>query len=190
MIEDDFARFLGHGGPIPRTLLADDRDGTVVYLTSLTKPAAPSMRIGALIARGPVMDRMRAVRRVDDFFVAQPMQEAALELLTSPAWERHVRSLAVALRQRCGTLVAAITRQRPDWTVTQVPSGGLHVWVRLPPGSDDVEVARAARRLGVAVGAGSRYFATEPPAAHLRLGFAATADHAELVEAARRLAEL
>ncbi|MFC4998454.1 PLP-dependent aminotransferase family protein [Dactylosporangium cerinum] len=190
VIEDDFARFLGHGGPIPRTLLADDRDGTVVYLTSLTKPAAPSMRIGALIARGPVMDRMRAVRRVDDFFVAQPMQEAALELLTSPAWERHVRSLAVALRQRCGTLVAAITRQRPDWTVTQVPSGGLHVWVRLPPGSDDVEVARAARRLGVAVGAGSRYFATEPPAAHLRLGFAATADHAELVEAARRLAEL
>lgn len=31
--------------------------------------------------------------------------------------------------------------------------------------------------------AGSRHFATEPPAAHLRLGFAATADHAELPRA-------
>ncbi|WP_406063618.1 hypothetical protein [Streptomyces sp. NBC_01077] len=35
--------------------------------------------------------------------------------------------------------------------------------------------------------AGSRYFATEPPAAHLRIGFATTADHAELTEGARRL---
>jgi DNA-binding transcriptional MocR family regulator len=62
-----------------------------VHVTSLTKPAAPSLRIGALVARGPVMERMRAVRLVDDFFVTRPLQEAALELLSSPAWERHLR---------------------------------------------------------------------------------------------------
>ena len=45
---------------MPRPLVADDRDGTVVYVTSLTKPAAPSLRIGALVAHGPVMERMRA----------------------------------------------------------------------------------------------------------------------------------
>jgi DNA-binding transcriptional MocR family regulator len=188
VIEDDFARHLGHGEPQPRPLVADDRDGTVVYLTSLTKPAAPSLRIGALVGRGPVMERMRAVRLVDDFFVTRPMQEAALELVSSPSWDRHVRMLATALRQRCAALAAALGRELPDWTITGLPTGGLHLWIRLPAGEDDISVASAARQDNVAISAGSRYFATEPPAACLRLGFAATNDIAELAEGVRRLA--
>ncbi|MFV6031547.1 PLP-dependent aminotransferase family protein [Streptomyces sp. NPDC056264] len=187
VLEDDFARHLGHGGAVPRPLVADDRDGTVVHVTSLTKPAAPSLRIGALVARGPVMERMRAVRLVDDFFVTRPLQEAALEVLSSPSWDRHVRSLGTALRERCAVLAAAVTQEIPGATLGMLPTGGLHLWVRLPPGVDDTVLTAAARQRGVAVSAGSRYFATEPPAAHLRIGFAATADHAELLEGARRL---
>ncbi|MFD3998562.1 PLP-dependent aminotransferase family protein [Streptomyces sp. NPDC058548] len=187
VVEDDFARHLGHGGAVPRPLVADDLDGTVVHVTSLTKPAAPSLRIGALVARGPVMERMRAVRLVDDFFVTRPLQEAALEVLSSPSWDRHVRSLGAALRERCAVLAAAVARELPGATLAGLPTGGLHLWVRLPPGVDDTVLTGAARQHGVAVSAGSRYFATEPPAAHLRVGFAATADHAELAEGARRL---
>ncbi|MFE5484199.1 PLP-dependent aminotransferase family protein [Streptomyces sp. NPDC056527] len=187
VIEDDFARHLGHGGAVPRPLVADDRDGTVVHVTSLTKPAAPSLRIGALVARGPVMERMRAVRLVDDFFVTRPLQEAALEVLSSPSWDRHVRSLGTALRERCAVLSAAVAQEIPGATLSGPPTGGLHLWVRLPPGVDDTILTSAARQHGVAVSPGSRYFATEPPAAHLRLGFAATADHAELTQGVRRL---
>ncbi|MCX4981895.1 PLP-dependent aminotransferase family protein [Streptomyces sp. NBC_00572] len=187
VIEDDFARHLGHGGAVPRPLVADDRDGTVVHVTSLTKPAAPSLRIGALVARGPVMERMRAVRLVDDFFVTRPLQEAALEVLSSPSWDRHVRSLGTALRERCAVLAAAVAQEIPGATLSGLPTGGLHLWVRLPPGVDDAVLTNAARQRGVAVSAGSRYFATEPPAAHLRIGFAAAADHAELTQGVRRL---
>ncbi len=190
VIEDDFARYLGHGDPVPRPLVADDRDGTVVHLTSLTKPAAPSLRIGALVARGPVMERMRAVRLVDDFFISRPMQEAALELITSPSWDRHVRVLAAALRERCQQLGAAVTRELPDWTISRLPTGGLHLWIQLPAGADDTVVTSAARQDGVAVSAGRRYFAAEPPAAYLRLGFAATNDLAELANGARRLGHI
>ncbi|MGR6918056.1 aminotransferase-like domain-containing protein [[Actinomadura] parvosata] len=188
VIEDDFARHLGHGTPIPRPLLADDRHGTVIHLTSLTKPAAPSLRIGALAARGPVMERLRAIRLVDDFFVTRPLQETALELLSSPAWDRHVRSLTVALRERCATLAGALTRELPHWTLTGPPRGGLHLWARLPHGAGAGAFADAALRHGVAVSAGDRYFATELPAAYLRLSFAAAADRGELIAAAHRLA--
>jgi DNA-binding transcriptional MocR family regulator len=190
LIEDDFARHLAHGGPTPQPLILDDVHGTVVHLTSLTKPAAASLRIGALIARGPVMSRLRAIRMVDDFFVARPLQEAALELLSSPSWERHLRSLAGALRQRCRDLAAAIGRERPDWTVTRPPTGGLHLWVRLPEGTDDGQVAGRARQHGVALSPGRRFFATEPPGPYLRLAFAAAAEPTELTEAARRLGRL
>jgi len=188
VIEDDFARHLGHGGPPPRPLVADDRDGTVVHLTSLTKPASPSLRIGALIARGPVMNRLQGMRLVDDFFIARPLQEAAVELLSTPAWDRHLRALAAALRERAGVLATALARELPDWTLHRHPAGGLHLWLRLPPHLADTAVADAARPHGVSVDAGHRFFPAEPPAPHLRLGFAAAATPSELTEAARRLA--
>lgn len=187
VLEDDFARLLGHGTPGPKPLLAEDRDGTVVYLTSLTKPAAPSLRIGALIARGPVLERLRAIRQVDDFFVPRPLQEAALELLGSPGWDRHLRALSGSLRQRSRALIAALAEAQPEWSVV-APDGGFFLWVQLPLDVDDTTVAAEVQRLGVVVGAAHRYFATEKPGSWLRLNFAAAADTAELSAAARRLA--
>ena len=105
VIEDDCGRWLAHGQRPPPTLLAADRDGRVVYLTSLTKAASPSLRVGALIARGPVAARLRALRVVDDMFVARPVQEAALELVSGPAWDRHLRGLGQALTGRARALV-------------------------------------------------------------------------------------
>jgi len=187
VVEDDYARHLGHGAPLPRALVADDRDGTVIYLASLTKPASPSLRIGAIVARGPVMQRLRAIRLVDDFFVTRPLQEAAVELLSMPAWERHVRMLSLALRERCAALVAGLAREVPEWRVTRVPTGGMNIWIQLPPGQTDVAATAAAIAQGVAISAGRGYFAAEPPGAYVRLGFANTADLAELAKATRRL---
>ncbi|WP_240509141.1 aminotransferase class I/II-fold pyridoxal phosphate-dependent enzyme [Streptomyces agglomeratus] len=101
--------------------------------------------------------------------------------------EKHVRTLGADLRERRSRLTAALAHEMPAATLTSAPAGGLHLWLRLPPGVDDKALTAAARQRGVAVSAGSRYFATEPPAAHLRLGFAATADLTELDEGARRL---
>jgi len=188
LIEDDFARQLGHGRPVPRPLVADDRDGTVIHLTSLTKAASPSLRIGALIARGPVMRRLLGMRRVDDFFIARPLQEAAVELLSTPAWDRHLSTLATALHYRCARLADALARELPDWSLARIPGGGLHLWLQLPPNVTEATVADAARTRGVTVNLGHHYFPAEPPAAHLRLSFAAAGDPADLTEAALRLA--
>lgn len=187
VVEDDFARFLSHSGAAPRPLLAEDHSGTVVQVISLTKPTAPSFRLGGLIARGPVMERLRAIRQVDDFFITRPLQDAAVELLSGPAWGRHLRGLATALRARCRALAEAIEKEMPDWSIRAVPSGGLHLWIELPRGSDDLAVAIAARREGVVISPGRQYFAAEPPAAHLRLSFAAAASGAELTESIHRL---
>ncbi|GAA2588934.1 PLP-dependent aminotransferase family protein [Actinomadura fulvescens] len=186
VVEDDFARLLGHGGTPPPALVADDHEGTVIYLTSLTKPAAPSLRIGALIARGPVMARLRAIRHVDDFFVARPLQEAAVELLSTPAWERHQSSLANALRERCATLAAELTRRLPDWS-TRLPNAGLHLWVSLPAAlGNPSELADAARTRGVVVSSGDDFYPAEPQGPYLRLSFAA-AELTDLAEGVRRL---
>jgi DNA-binding transcriptional MocR family regulator len=187
LVEDDWARHLAIDGTAPPPLLRDDRDGHVVYLTSLTKPVAPSLRVGALVARGPAADRLAAIRRAEDLFISRLLQEVAVELFGSPAWPRHLTALRAALRERRDALVAGIRRDLPGVEVTHVPTGGLHVWVRLPAGVDDTELADRARRRDVVVEPGRPYYVAEPPAPHLRLTYAA-ATPAELTEATRRLA--
>ena len=189
LVEDDYARDLALDDDPPPPLAAEDRDGHVVYLRSLTKAAAPGLRVGAIAARGAAGARIRAARVVDDFIVAGPLQEAALDLVSSPAWRRHRRSTAAVLAERRDLLVAAVRRHLTDATVDLVPRGGFSLWVRLPDGLDDVAVAAAAEREGVIVSPGSPWFPAEAPGPFLRLTFAA-APADELERGARILGEV
>ncbi|HEU0101358.1 MAG TPA: PLP-dependent aminotransferase family protein [Mycobacteriales bacterium] len=188
VLEDDWARHLALDGPAPPPLVHDDDDGRVVHLSSLSKAGAPSLRIGALIARGPAAARLAALRQVDDFGVARPLQETAVELLGSPAWPRHLGQLARALRARRDHLVGELHRHLPELAPRTAPAGGLHLWLTLPTGTDDVELADRARSRRLLVGAGRPYFVSEPPGPRLRVGFAA-ADRTQLTAGVRLLAE-
>ncbi|SCL25448.1 DNA-binding transcriptional regulator, MocR family, contains an aminotransferase domain [Micromonospora nigra] len=173
LIEDDYARDLTIDGEAPPPLAADDRDGHVIYLRSLTKSAAPGLRIAAIGARGPAGARLRAGRLLDDFFVAGPLQQATLEFVTAPAWSRHRRGLRAALRARREALLTALRRHLPELAPPAIPRGGLHLWARLPDSTDDVALAAAAATEGVIVFPGRPWYAAEPPAPHLRLTYAA-----------------
>jgi DNA-binding transcriptional MocR family regulator len=186
LIEDDYARDLAIDGDPPPPLAADDPDGHVIYLRSLTKSAAPGLRIAALGARGPLAARLRAARLLDDLFVAGPLQQATLELVTAPAWARHHRTLRKELRNRREGLLSALGRHLPSLIPERIPRGGLHLWVRLPDGTDEVALVTAAAARGVTVVAGRPWYAAEPPAPHLRLTYAAAPPQL-MDEAVRRL---
>ncbi|QPL95805.1 PLP-dependent aminotransferase family protein [Streptomyces clavuligerus] len=189
VVEDDFARRLAHedAGPLPVPLAAEDPDGVVVHVSSLTKATSPSLRVGMLAARGPVLERLRAIHVVDNFFVPRPLQEAALELVGAPAWTRHLRAVAAELRVRRDTMAAALRLRLPGFALPHIPAGGYHLWLRLPDGTDEAPLVAAALRAGVAPAPGRPYFCAEPPAGHLRLSFAGVTDLAEITEGVRRL---
>ncbi|MCD7442003.1 PLP-dependent aminotransferase family protein [Streptomyces lincolnensis] len=189
VVEDDFVRRLAHedAGALPLPLAAEDADGVVVHVCSLTKATSPSFRVCALVARGPVLERLRAIQVVDTFFVPRPLQEAALELVGSPAWPRHLRAVSADLRTRRDTMTAALRLNLPELALPHIPSGGYHLWLRLPDGTDEAALTAAALRAGVAITPGRPYFGAEPPAGHVRLGFAAVAGPQEIHEGVRRL---
>jgi DNA-binding transcriptional MocR family regulator len=187
VVEDDWARDLGIDGDPPPPLAASDRHGHVVYIRSLSKPAAPAMRVAAVGARGAAGERLRAARIIDDFFVSGPLQEAAVELVASPAWRRHLRTLRGSLRERRDALAAAVARDLPALRLTLMPAGGLHLWFALPDPADDTASAARAAAGGVTISPGRVWFGAEPPGPHLRLTFAG-ADPARLAEGVRRLA--
>ncbi len=186
IIEDDYARDFTLSGTLAPTLHSLE-PGRVVYLRSLSKSAAPSLRVAAIIARGAVRERLRVMRSVDDLFVSQFMQEVALELVTSNAWNKHVKQLRERLRSRRDAALRALATHFPEASVPTVPSGGFGLWVQIP--GDDLEFSRAAAGCGVQVHAGRAWFPAEPTGAYLRLSFAA-ATEAQLEEGIGRLGKL
>ncbi len=189
VIEDDYARWLNHERSAPPPLIADDEDGRVVHIASLTKVTSPNLRVGALIARGPVAERLRSLRIVDDFFVPRPLQEAALELVGAPSWRRHRAGLSAVLADRRNVLLAALAEHLPGARLGRgVPAGGLNLWVSLPDHVDDVLLAAACREAGVLISPGRPFHAAEPPRPYARLSFGAAPHAAALEEGVRRLA--
>jgi DNA-binding transcriptional MocR family regulator len=178
LVEDDWARDLALDSTPPAPLAASDRDGHVVYIRSLTKPAAAGLRIAAICGRGAALSRLKSMRTIDDFFVAGPLQEAALQLVTAPSWPRHLRAVAAALRERRTALVAAVHEHFGRDSLALVPGGGFHLWLRLPDEVSDGDVARRAAQAGIIVSAGHHWFPAEPPGSFLRLSFVGAAPDA------------
>ncbi|TWP35930.1 PLP-dependent aminotransferase family protein [Leekyejoonella antrihumi] len=189
LIEDDWARDLALDAPAPPPLFRDDRDGHVIYLRSLTKSASPSMRVGAVAARGPVRERLVDSRLAEDLFVPRPLQEIAIELLSSPAWPRHLRRLHAQLRGRRDALVSALHQQVPQITVDSVPQGGSHLWARVATSLSETELVAAAHAAGMVIGPGTQFHTGEVAGLQLRLSFGA-APQDELRAGAGLLARL
>ncbi|WP_279579907.1 aminotransferase-like domain-containing protein [Fodinicola feengrottensis] len=187
LLEDDWARDLAIDGTPALPLASEDVHGHVVYLRSLTKSAAPGLRIAGIAARGAAGARLRTACVRDDLFVSGPLLEASMDFLSSPAFQRHLRALRPALAARREAMVAGLRAHLPSLTPAVVPAGGLHLWTRLPDNLDDRSVVAAAARQGVAVHAGRPWYVDDPPAPHLRLTFGSAAP-AVVSEGVRRLA--
>ena len=172
LLEDDWMRDFDLGAPSPPPLISHDDDGHVLYLRSVSKPIAAGLRVSGLAARGPVLARLRRGRISDDLFVAPVLQQIAVDVLTAPGWPRHLATVRRQLRERRDALVTAVAEQLPSCRVELIPSGGVHLWVRLPEQASDEEVTEAVLARGLAVYPGRACFPGEAPGPYLRLSFA------------------
>ena len=173
LIEDDWAHdfHIDTAAPLP-PLASRDKNGHIIYVRSLTKCAAPSLRVGAICARGPAFERLRGARLTDDFFVPGLLQETALQLVTSPTWPRHLKTLRASLKERRNALAEAVIKYFGSEALARTLPGGLHLWVRLPDGCSDETMIQQAAAQNILVSGGSHWFPAEPPAPYLRLSFA------------------
>ncbi len=189
LIEDDWCRDLSYEKTPPPPLVSADRNGHCVYLRSLTKASTPGLRIGAIVARGAALSRLTASRVVSDFFVSGPIQETALDLVHSPAWLRHLRDVRSRLVARRDVLAAAVKQHFGESSVTFLPAGGMHLWVRLDDSIDDVAFAARAAEAKVLVSAGRQWFPAEATGSYLRLSYAC-APEASLRRAVETLSKI
>ncbi|WP_129660351.1 aminotransferase-like domain-containing protein [Rothia uropygialis] len=189
IVEDDFARHMIHSDSpdVPPPMIADDPDGTVIHIRSLTKVTSPNLRVAALAAKGPVMSMLRSGQAIDLMSVAAPLQHMALEVVTAPAWKRSLIDLAEQLRQRRETAVGAIYETFGAEALTSIPHGGYHLWVELPSMTSSSAFAAGALARGVAVTAGGNYQPTDRQASHIRISYVAAPTADDVASSIRKL---
>ncbi len=170
LIEDDWAHDLAIDTD-SRPLAAHDDDGHVIYIRSLTKSVSPSLRVAAVIAKGPARERILADRAAESMYVSGLVQAAALDVVTQPGWRGHLRGFRQQLRARRDLMLTSLLENAPTANVESVPRGGLNLWVRLPDGTDVTEIVRHCELRGLIIAPGAEWFPAEPSGSFVRLNY-------------------
>jgi GntR family transcriptional regulator / MocR family aminotransferase len=157
VIEDDYdAEYRYDRAPIGALQgLARDR---VVYGGSVSKTLSPGLRIGWLAAPPWLVEDLRREKLYDDFATGMLDQLALAAFITEGDLARHLRRVRPEYRRRRDAALRALARHLPEAQPEGV-AAGLHVFVGLPPGTDERALRHAAAREGVRIERAARHWA-------------------------------
>lgn len=187
VLEDDFAGDLRYDGRALPALKALDPGGWVIYTGTFSKMLMPGLRVGFLVASGPIYNGLLALKRTTDIATSNLMQRALQAYITVGRYQTHLRRACRVYRARRDCLIEALEAYMPAGTRWQTPQGGLFVWVRLPGDLSATALYPLAADEGVVFAPGSLFFPAERDQPYLRMNF--TVYPADTIqEGVRRLA--
>jgi 2-aminoadipate transaminase len=174
ILEDDpYGELRYHGEPVPAIASLPGADGRVLAISTLSKVAAPGLRIGWLRTppslRGPTV----VAKQAADLHSSTIDQAAAARWLAAIDLDAHVATLRRAYGERRDTLVEGLAAALPPGSTHNRPDGGMFVWARLPDGWDAEPLLARALEHDVAFVPGAPFFAGPPDRAAMRLSFTA-----------------
>lgn len=173
ILEDDHVREVRFGSPIPPPLAAFDTHGVVIHAGSFTKSLLPALRLGYVVARGPLHERLVTLKRAADLFSSSLLQRALCRYLISGAIRRHWKYVSRVYRRRHAAMLRALEQYFPPGSTWTGVAGGLVMWVGVPPGVSVAALYDDARRAGVTFVAGAAFYHEPADQPFLRLNFAA-----------------
>jgi 2-aminoadipate transaminase len=175
-------RFEGEVQPALRSLAP----GHVIYIDSMSKTVGGGLRVGWIAARGPVFERLAALKLESDFHTTTLAQHIAARFLASGGHARQVERSRPFYQERRDALIAALDKHLAGEYRAHKPRGGHHVWVTLDRPLSERELYTEAGRLGVTFTPGAVVTAERHAQTSMRLSFSLL-EPEELDEGVRRL---
>ncbi|WP_075259279.1 aminotransferase-like domain-containing protein [Herbaspirillum camelliae] len=186
VIEEDYDHEYHFTGRPHAPLASDPWQRHVIYVGSLSKLLGPSFRCGFVVGPENLVTTLESNQRLLVTHGDAILQKMLAELIVNGELRRHVKRSSKHYRQRLEVLLDCLRRSFGDRISTQVPEGGLALWVTF---TDDMNVdALASRSIseGLFVRSGSQFSPLGESINGLRLGFASMSPD-ELVRAVARL---
>jgi 2-aminoadipate transaminase len=145
ILEDAAYRELQYdGAPLPSIKSFDADNQFTIITQTFSKPFAPGIKLGYTAMPPDLLDQVLRQKGSHDFGSSNLCQEIALETMTDGSYVRHLEVLKDEYRRKRDATLAALRANLTEtaelhWTH---PSGGIYVWLTLPP---HVDTSRAGR---------------------------------------------
>jgi GntR family transcriptional regulator, regulator for abcA and norABC len=156
IVEDDPYSILGYDHTFCPTLKSMDRDGQVLYVSSLSKIIASGLRIGWIVGPQTVIQRLADLKQQLDFGHPTLPQVIAAKILRSTYFEDHIRRLREGLKIKRDLTVRSLEDELKGKFSFFVPEGGIHLWCKLNDEEiDESLLFKEALKRGVVFAPGS-----------------------------------
>jgi 2-aminoadipate transaminase len=171
IVEDDpFGDLYFHEPPAP-PIKAFDQYGHVLYLGTFSKNLAPGLRVGWLVAPGPVIERATLLNRVAELQPNTVGQHLVTEFARRGWLEEQIVLARSAYAAKCQVMHAALQRHRLPGLRWAVPGGGMFLWLHLPEQVDAEDLLAETSQQGVVFLPGALMYPADGPRNVCRLNF-------------------
>lgn len=189
ILEDDFVGDLRYEGRAQPSLKALDAKGQVIYVGTFSKMLMPGLRVGFIVADGPVYHSLLNFKRVSDLATSTLIQRALDAYVTVGRYQTYLHRTSQTFRKRRDVMATAIKKYLPSKVSFDIPSGGLFIWLRLPEKTYADELLPLACKEGVSFAPGNFFFIDDKNGREwLRLNFASQPVE-DIEEGIKRLAK-
>lgn len=176
ILEDDPYGELYFTAEVPQPLKALDTHGNVLYISTYSKVLAPGLRVAWLAANETVIERLALHKQIFDLNTNALGQWIVNEVLQRPDFERYLTTLRQSYKQKLDLMMDAIHRYWPSGVRIQLPSGGMHLWCRLPGDIRARTLLREAAQEQVVFMIGEPFHVDGGGQQYIRLSFASLSD--------------
>ena len=158
ILEDDFVGDLRYEGRTQPALKALDPGGRVIYVSTFSKILMPGLRVGFLVAEGPIYHALVNFKRVNDLATSTLVQRALEAYVTVGRYQSPLRRSCQMFRKRRDVMLSAIKRYLPAKIRLDPPQGGMFIWLQLPQNVSSEELLPFAWEEGVVFASGNEFF--------------------------------
>ncbi|HXQ98613.1 MAG TPA: hypothetical protein VN774_09245 [Candidatus Limnocylindrales bacterium] len=145
----------------------------------------------AVVALKPprMVDHFQSIRLAMDLGPPTFHQEVLADFMGEGHFARHIRRMRVLYRERRSAFVDSISKELGSMAEVHGGDAGMHLAVKLPAGSRDVDISERAARQDLWVWPLSPFYLGEAPRPGFILGFGSTPAE-EIPLAGRKLRNL
>ncbi len=170
LVEDDpygELRFLGIDQPSFYKLLPEN----TVLLGSFSKIVVPSFRIGWIVAKDDIMEKLVVAKQASDLHTNYLGQRIIHQYLEDNHIDEHIDRIRRAYGKQRDAMVNAIEEYFPPGMMFTQPEGGMFLWITLPERLSALKVFERAIKHKVAFVPGDPFYVSEKNVNAMRLNF-------------------
>lgn len=149
VVEDDPYSLTAFSGDKIATLKSMDRNGNVLYISSLSKIVASGLRIGWIIGPTSVIERLSDAKQQIDFGHSSYTQWVANDFLESDNFHIHIRRLIKELEKRRDRIIKSLDTYLKDLVEYSIPQGGIHIWCKILKNYNETQLLEESIKRGV-----------------------------------------